>query len=223
MRAALPWSGQRKRGTVNLADIDAPRVQRPPRPPVATTPVRPAFQWLPSTRDGWLRLAEHVIGHWAATLHRAFLLVAGLAGAAIAIGTVFGFASIVLGAAAITLVGVVYSARRHRARARANQGQGAGRTEHRQLRVVPGLAEQPSAVGEQAPASRHPRHQRPAAVRRSCGNDDPVRRRVFGHEIHHHDRWCPPGMFISSDPTTPHAPSTGEWPPPDLPKACISS
>jgi hypothetical protein len=220
--AARAWPRQRERSTVNMADIEVPRSPRALRPPVATTRVRPAFQRRLTTRDGWLRVAEYVMGSWAATLYRAFLLAAGLVGVTVGIGAVFGFASIVLGAATIMLAGMLvgvvhFVVRRYRAWARANHEQAAGTAGHRQLRVVPGLA-------EQASTGRHQSHRRPAAFRRSPGNADPVRRlRVLGHEIHHHGRWCPAVTCVVTDPTTPGEPATREWPPPDMPRVRIPS
>jgi hypothetical protein len=53
---------------------------------------------LPPTRDGWLRLAERTLGHWATTLHAAFLMLAAIAGFVVLIGLLFGFGGVALGA-----------------------------------------------------------------------------------------------------------------------------
>ena len=58
---------------------------------------------LPTTRDGWLLLAERTLGDWASTLHGAFLMLAAVAGLIVLIGLVFGFGGVALGA----LLGVI--------------------------------------------------------------------------------------------------------------------
>lgn len=80
-----------RRRTVRL-DIDdtAPAAASEPR----TTCNQPRF----AGRDRWLRLAELVIGTWAATLRTALLMVVAFVGVVVLVGVAFGFGSAVLGA-----------------------------------------------------------------------------------------------------------------------------
>ncbi len=89
-----------ERRTVHLEVISGPRAGGP-----STTGTRVAdraqcrpARSLPTTRDGWLLLAERTVGNWASTLHGAFLMLAGIAGLIVLIGLVFGFGGVMLGA-----------------------------------------------------------------------------------------------------------------------------
>lgn len=63
-------------------------------------------------RDRWLRLAEQVIGGWAATLRVALLMMVAFVGLVILVGVAFGFSGALLGAlvsgVALYLVGRRY-------------------------------------------------------------------------------------------------------------------
>jgi len=87
-----------------LADWDVTPAERPV--PVTIIPEQraPGGRFvIPTTRDGWLRLAERVVGDWAATLRNAFALLLLFA----AMITLIGIAVGVESAAAATAVGVV--------------------------------------------------------------------------------------------------------------------
>ncbi|OLF11664.1 hypothetical protein BLA60_12080 [Actinophytocola xinjiangensis] len=58
---------------------------------------------IPTTRDGWLRVAERVVGDWAATLRNAFVLLLAFAAMIALIGIAVGVES----AGAAMAVGVV--------------------------------------------------------------------------------------------------------------------
>lgn len=57
-----------------------------------------------TTKDGWLRIAELVIGDWASTLRRGFFLLLLLVGLIVTIGLVFGVVSGAIGAGAVVVV-----------------------------------------------------------------------------------------------------------------------
>jgi hypothetical protein len=94
------------RRTVQLAELaeldDQPD---PPLPPVIIPqPRTEAGRFsVPKSGDDWLRLAERVVGDWAATLRNALLLLLAFAAIAVSIGFAFGVES----AAAAAAVGLV--------------------------------------------------------------------------------------------------------------------
>ena len=93
------------RRTVWLTSVTEPETELPPRSvgaaPRSTT--RRVGRLL-TTRDGWLRLAELVIGDWASTLWTGLLLLAALAVVVVVIGVVFGTVSALIGATTLLVV-----------------------------------------------------------------------------------------------------------------------
>lgn len=76
------------RRTVQLAALARTDVPVDPPPPAVIVP-EPRAAGLTS-RDGWLRLAERVVGDWTATLRAALLLVLVFAGMVVSLGVAFG-------------------------------------------------------------------------------------------------------------------------------------
>ncbi|MCT2586949.1 hypothetical protein [Actinophytocola gossypii] len=94
------------RRTVELAGLAVLTTEPDPPEPtspvvVPTPPVRTSFA--PTRRDDWLRLAERVVGDWAATLRAALGLALLFAAAVLVIGLALG----PLSAAATAVVGLV--------------------------------------------------------------------------------------------------------------------
>jgi hypothetical protein len=84
--------------------VEAQSPAEPVPPPVVVVPAPPVRQSLvPSSRDDWLRLAERVVGDWAATLRAALGLTLLFAAAVVMIGLALGPIS----AAAAAVVGLV--------------------------------------------------------------------------------------------------------------------
>ena len=83
---------------------EAPSPPEPARPPAVVVLDRPARRgFVPTSRDDWLRLAERMVGDWAATLRAALGLALLFAAAVVVIGVVLGPIS----AAVAALVGLV--------------------------------------------------------------------------------------------------------------------
>lgn len=94
------------RRTVQLAELAVVDDQPdPPLPPVVIPAPRTETDRfsIPKSGDDWLRLAERVVGDWAATLRNALLLLLAFAAMVVSIGFAFGVAS----AAAATAVGLL--------------------------------------------------------------------------------------------------------------------
>jgi hypothetical protein len=68
-------------------EIPAARLPAQDQPVVR---VRPRARRVPVSADDWLRIAEWLIGDWAATLRTALLVVVLFVGALIAVGIAFG-------------------------------------------------------------------------------------------------------------------------------------
>lgn len=93
------------RRTVWLTSVSDPEIVTP-RQPIDAAPrsTTGRVRHLLTTRDGWLRLAELVIGEWASTLRAGFLLLAVLVAVVVTIGVVFGVVSAVVGAVPLLVV-----------------------------------------------------------------------------------------------------------------------
>jgi hypothetical protein len=90
------------RRTIQLpVSVEAGAAPEPP-PAVVVVP-EPRRSPLPTSRDDWLRLAEHLVGDWTATLRDALVLALLFAAMITSIGIAFGPTS----AAAATTVGLV--------------------------------------------------------------------------------------------------------------------
>jgi hypothetical protein len=93
------------RRTVWLMSVTESVTETPQRPttdaPRSTT--RRVGRLL-TTRDGWLRMAELVIGDWASTLWAGFLVLMAFAAIVVTIGVVFGSVSAMIGAALLFVV-----------------------------------------------------------------------------------------------------------------------
>jgi hypothetical protein len=105
----LQQSGTRpnRRRTVRLAELagldESP--EPPPPPVVIPEPRADAGHFsMPRSGDDWLRLAERVVGDWAATLRNALLLLLAFVAMVVSIGIALGVESAVAAAAVGLLV-----------------------------------------------------------------------------------------------------------------------